>query len=208
MQPPYERYNEQMVESESDYDDVSGDDNSSRKKQKRRSKNDVNGRDHKCLYCDKTYLSYPALYTHMKNKHAKGPDGQPLISLNSGRGRGRPKKSSIGMSSLVEPTKIDYFRTMDKIGGPVEPTCGFNEVYTEIFIKKKTRKQLEEEQDELDESEEDDAKSENAFKHEFQETNQLPRKRERRISEEAEGQDDDVDEIENEEEVYARRDEY
>jgi hypothetical protein len=54
------------------------------------------------------------------------------------------------MSSLVEPTKIDYFRTMDKIGGPVEPTCGFNEVYTEIFIKKKTRKQLEEEQDELD----------------------------------------------------------
>jgi hypothetical protein len=36
----------------------------------------------------------------------------------------------------------------------------------------------------------------------------LPRKRERKISEEAEGQEDDVDEIENEEEVYARRDEY
>lgn len=44
-------------------------------RQKRRSKNDVQGRDHKCTFCDKTYLSYPALYTHMKNKHAKGPDG-------------------------------------------------------------------------------------------------------------------------------------
>ena len=46
-----------------------------KRKQKRRSKNDVQGRDHKCSICDKTYLSYPALYTHMKNKHAKGPDG-------------------------------------------------------------------------------------------------------------------------------------
>jgi hypothetical protein len=26
----------------------------------------VDGRDFKCKYCDKTYLSYPALYTHMK----------------------------------------------------------------------------------------------------------------------------------------------
>ena len=33
---------------------------------KRRSKNDNMGRDFKCKYCDKTYLSYPALYTHMK----------------------------------------------------------------------------------------------------------------------------------------------
>ena len=48
---------------------------SGKKKQKRRSKNDVHGRDYKCTFCDKTYLSYPALYTHMKNKHAKGPDG-------------------------------------------------------------------------------------------------------------------------------------
>lgn len=33
---------------------------------KRRSKNDNMGRDFKCKYCEKTYLSYPALYTHMK----------------------------------------------------------------------------------------------------------------------------------------------
>jgi len=75
-------------------DDLDNLDESNKNKQKRRSKNDFQGRDHKCTYCDKTYLSYPALYTHMKNKHAKGPDGQPLVSFNSGRGRGRPKKNS------------------------------------------------------------------------------------------------------------------
>ena len=58
---------------ESDSNDMQ--DGSQKHKQKRRSKNDFQGRDHKCTYCDKTYLSYPALYTHMKNKHAKGPDG-------------------------------------------------------------------------------------------------------------------------------------
>ena len=51
-------------------DDDSGDESGSGDgqggKNKRRSKNDVDGRDFKCKYCDKTYLSYPALYTHMK----------------------------------------------------------------------------------------------------------------------------------------------
>ncbi len=39
---------------------------SNKPKNKRRSKNDVDGRDHRCKFCDKTYLSYPALYTHIK----------------------------------------------------------------------------------------------------------------------------------------------
>lgn len=41
-------------------------DNDGGGKGKRRSKNDVEGRDFKCSYCPKTYLSYPALYTHIK----------------------------------------------------------------------------------------------------------------------------------------------
>lgn len=122
-----------------DQDSVLGPDGASKKKQKRRSKNDVNGRDFKCTFCDKTYLSYPALYTHMKNKHAKGPDGQPLIAFNSGRGRGRPKKNSLGSRNHVEPTSGYFFRTIDKVGGPIEPTTAFNEIYTEIFIKKKAK---------------------------------------------------------------------
>lgn len=60
---------------------------------KRRSKNDNQGRDFKCKYCEKTYLSYPALYTHMKQKHSKGPDGELRNPPTSGRGRGRPRKN-------------------------------------------------------------------------------------------------------------------
>ena len=121
-------------------DDEDGED-ADRKKQKRRSKNDVQGRDHRCNYCDKTYLSYPALYTHMKNKHAKGPDGQPLININSGRGRGRPKKNASGVRfSHVEPTSDNFFKASnDRAGGPVEPSLGFKEVYTEIYIKRAKR---------------------------------------------------------------------
>ena len=116
-----------------------GPDGAMKKKQKRRSKNDVHGRDHRCTFCEKTYLSYPALYTHIKNKHARGPDGQPLIQFNSGRGRGRPKKNSLGHRNQVEPTSRNFFRTIDKIGGPIEPNKGFSEIYTEIFVRKRTR---------------------------------------------------------------------
>ena len=64
----------------------SKDDDDERKRTKRRSKNDNDGRNHKCPTCGKSYLSYPALYTHIKQKHnANG---------HSGRGRGRPKKDT------------------------------------------------------------------------------------------------------------------
>jgi len=60
-----------------------------KQKHKRRSKNEKNGRDYICS-CGKDYLSYPALYTHIKTKHnGKNPNGtdQP-----TSRARGRPKK--------------------------------------------------------------------------------------------------------------------
>ena len=61
-----------------------------KQKSKRRSKNDINGRDYRCG-CGKTYLSYPALYTHIKTKHnGQNPPGTPMFQ--SCRGRGRPRK--------------------------------------------------------------------------------------------------------------------
>ena len=83
----------------------------------------------------------------MKNKHAKGPDGQPLIAINSGRGRGRPKKNAGTRFSHIEPTSDDFFKTSDKAGGPLDPTTGFREVYTEIYIK---RAKLPKEEEELE----------------------------------------------------------
>jgi hypothetical protein len=61
----------------------------SKRRTRRRSKNDNDGRSYQCSTCGKAYLSYPALYTHVKSKHDnQGP--------SSGKGRGRPKKD-IGM---------------------------------------------------------------------------------------------------------------
>jgi hypothetical protein len=57
-------------------------------KNKRRSKKDKAGRNYICG-CGKNYLSYPALYTHIKNKHNnKHPEGttlQPQSRIKPGR---------------------------------------------------------------------------------------------------------------------------
>ena len=63
-------------QDEGDEDDFSSsrNDNASltasgqKSKHKRRSKNDNQGRNFRCG-CGKKYLSYPALYTHIKTKH-------------------------------------------------------------------------------------------------------------------------------------------
>ena len=60
-----------------------------------------------------------------------------MININSGRGRGRPKKNTQGVRfSHVEPTSDEFFKTNEKVGGPIDPTTGFKEVYTEIYIKR------------------------------------------------------------------------
>jgi hypothetical protein len=90
----------------------------------------------------------------MKTKHAKGPDGKPLISINSGRGRGRPKKNA-GRLSNQNVITDEFFRTIDKVGGPLDPTDCFAEVYTEIYIKLAKKVKPEEmEEDRIEEGDE------------------------------------------------------
>lgn len=91
--PPYDTNNGSGPLDGGSEDSENGDADGIRQGGKRRSKNDNQGRDFKCKYCDKTYLSYPALYTHMKQKHSKGPDGELRNPPTSGRGRGRPRKN-------------------------------------------------------------------------------------------------------------------
>lgn len=71
-------------------------DNSSHSEEKqrrvRRSKVEENGRDFACG-CGKRYLSYPALYTHVKTKHSgTTPCGTNIPQISTGRSRGRPHK--------------------------------------------------------------------------------------------------------------------
>lgn len=71
-----------------------------RRRHKRRSKNDLKGRDYQCG-CGKRYLSYPALYTHIKTKHnGQNPKGTNAPQYQSKRGRGRPRKSNIAIAPV------------------------------------------------------------------------------------------------------------
>jgi hypothetical protein len=48
----------------------------------------------------------------------------------SGRGRGRPRKNPY---QRQDPRTEDFFKAPERDGGPVDPLCCFEEVYTIIF---------------------------------------------------------------------------
>ena len=52
--------------------------------------------------------------------------------MNSGRGRGRPKKNA-GRVTTINPETDDYFKTLDKGGGPTDPFVGFSEVIEQVY---------------------------------------------------------------------------
>lgn len=90
----------------------------------------------------------------MKNKHAKGPDGNPIAQLNVGRGRGRPKKihgigglQSYSVNGLyrshTDPCSSNFFKSMDKQGGPIFPDIGFQDIYQEHYMLKEEQKEKE-----------------------------------------------------------------
>ena len=81
-------------------------------KPKRKSKNSLNGRTFVCKICYKSYLSYPALYTHCKKIHNKSND-------ISDRKRGRPKKyveKSFKEKFQHNPINLTYFLKEERTG--------------------------------------------------------------------------------------------
>ena len=82
-----------------------------KKIRKRTTKKESDIRNYKCSFCDKSYLSYPALYTHCKQKHN--------TNNHSGRGRGRPKKDQSEQNiekSKYDPLSISYFQKEERTG--------------------------------------------------------------------------------------------
>eukprot|EP00826_Nyctotherus_ovalis_P003862 TRINITY_DN1079_c0_g1_i2.p1 TRINITY_DN1079_c0_g1~~TRINITY_DN1079_c0_g1_i2.p1 ORF type:complete len:316 (-),score=74.37 TRINITY_DN1079_c0_g1_i2:164-1111(-) len=78
---------------------------------KRRSKHDVVGRDYKCDHCSKSYLSYPALYTHTKTKHVSDP-----LPSRSAAGKSRKASETFRVSSFA-----DCFDVPERRGVTLEP---------------------------------------------------------------------------------------
>ena len=75
------------IASENNDQSEENEDQNKKKHLKRRSKKEAEGRNYICKICSKSYLSYPALYTHYKQKHN--------TNNSLGRGRGRPKKETL-----------------------------------------------------------------------------------------------------------------
>lgn len=100
-------------------------------KAKRRTKNDACERNYKCG-CGKDYLSYPALYTHIKQKHGGAhPNGTDTPTIRSGRGRGRPRKQNLPVLPQSRPPNEDEFlRKEELLGGPVDK---FDEYYSHSY---------------------------------------------------------------------------
>ena len=109
------------------------------KTQKRRSKYDTKGRTFICKICKKSYLSYPALYTHSKQKHNS--------NNITDRGRGRPKSKIVNYykeSLIYNPINTTFFLN-EEINGITEiydfENCikeAFNNIYnSNIEIKER-----------------------------------------------------------------------
>ena len=99
------------IENENNEINDSNSKNEYEEKRKRRTKNDYFGRTFICKLCGKSYLSYPALYTHCKQKHN--------TFNSSGRGRGRPKKENGEIYSerlKYNPLDASYFLKENRKG--------------------------------------------------------------------------------------------
>ncbi|KAL4473814.1 hypothetical protein ABPG74_022678 [Tetrahymena malaccensis] len=104
--------------------------NGQSEKKTRRTRKDQNDRNYNCG-CGKSYLSYPALYTHLKQKHdGKPPEGTSLPGpQGKANSRGRPpkkedgdqnnkeeEKSAVGSNEAVDVLEeiLNFLDTIDK----------------------------------------------------------------------------------------------
>ena len=105
-------------------------------KQKRRSKNECYGRDFKCG-CGKEYLSYPALYTHIKTKHdGKTPEGTNANQIQNGKGRGRPRKNFLtNEEALIQRKRENNRRYNENQSNELKDFLNHRNCSLEIFKK-------------------------------------------------------------------------
>ena len=92
----------------------------------RRSKHEREGRDYKCEYCDKSYLSKPALNNHLYAKHQEILQKLHITKKN----RGRPRKYLL--SADYVKTKFQEFFNENKRKKNLE--TGINDINNDLAI--------------------------------------------------------------------------
>ena len=105
-------------------------------KQKRRSKNECNDRYYTCG-CGKKYLSYPALYTHIKTKHdGKTPEGTNINQVQNGKGRGRPRKNFLtNEETIIKKKRENNRRYNENQSNELKDFLNYRNCSTDIFKK-------------------------------------------------------------------------
>ena len=107
-----------------------------KQRKKRRTKDEVEGRNHTCLICQRSYLSYQALTNHTKSKH--NPNELIDVKIKTEKkSRGRPKKlfqSTLFLSQYED--KIKNFFELDKRKiNKEEQSIDINSILSEIKTK-------------------------------------------------------------------------
>ena len=77
----------------------------------------------KCDICNKTFLSYPSLYTHNKKVHPNQGKNHPVLSNLDDKDKQSKKRLN-----LVYPKTDKFFQCQGREGGPSNPLIGFQEM--------------------------------------------------------------------------------
>jgi hypothetical protein len=67
----------------------------------------------------------------MKQKHLHADTSDSSLMLSTGKGRGRPRKN-YGRVTKISPESSDFFKTIDKHGGPTDPLFSLEDTLSEI----------------------------------------------------------------------------
>lgn len=87
--------------------------NTSDKNKKRRPRSATGERNYGCG-CGKAYLSYPALYTHVKNKHSS------VFPIGSNSKRKIPRKIDNELENLFKRNKENFYKKIDEFFSQIE----------------------------------------------------------------------------------------
>lgn len=115
-------------------------DDEDKTKRARRSKTETDGRSYECNLCRKSYLSYPALYTHKKLKHKEDSSavGEGITLKSKAKSKANDGTESAEETHNVSAESMEYFSALDRKGQTAQQQMPeiFFDVYNEIFSKK------------------------------------------------------------------------